>query len=100
MKAGELVRRGGWLLNAFGYAGRNNGSNEQYQFWQQDYHPIVLGDRDRLIQRMKYLHQNPVRAGIVSEAHYYRYSSALDYYEATDGLLPLVKVEREGLVIW
>lgn len=30
-------------------------------------------------QKLDYLHYNPVEAGVVSEPHHYRYSSALDY---------------------
>lgn len=32
-----------------------------------------------LKQRMRYLHDNPVRAGLVWEPHHYKYSSAIDY---------------------
>ena len=36
-------------------------------------------------QRLNYLHENPVRAGIVLEAAHYKYSSAIDYYEERKG---------------
>ena len=38
-------------------------------------------------QRLSYLHENPVRAGIVRFESHYKYSSALDYYEERAGLL-------------
>ncbi|MCX2576381.1 hypothetical protein OQ268_17745 [Pedobacter sandarakinus] len=37
-------------------------------------------------QRLNYLHENPVVAGIVTEAQYYKYSSVVDYYEERRGL--------------
>lgn len=78
-----------WMLNMFGYAGRNNNSNKEYQFWQQDYHPIALNTPEKTAQRLKYLHENPVRAGIVWYAEHYKYSSAIDYYTDKTGLLPI-----------
>ena len=40
-------------------------------------------------QRLNYLHENPVAAGMVTEAQYYKYSSATDYYEEGNGLIPI-----------
>lgn len=40
-------------------------------------------------QRLDYLHKNPVIAGVVTEAQYHKYSSALDYYEERKGLVPI-----------
>jgi len=78
-----------WLVNMFLYAGRNNNSNEKYQFWQKDYHPIELSNDQLYQQRLNYLHDNPVRAGIVREPQHYLYSSAIDYYEQKQGLLQI-----------
>ncbi len=76
-----------WMLNMFAYAGKNNNSNEQYQFWQQDYHPISLNTHEKTVQRLRYLHENPVRAGIVWVPEHYKYRSAIDYYTGKPGLL-------------
>ena len=84
--------RRSWMMRAFSIAGVNNSSNEQYQFWQQDYHPIELSDSERLFQRLNYLHQNPVRAGLVWAPEDYKYSSAVDYTDTQVGMLPLVKI--------
>ena len=73
----------------FGFAGNNNNNNEVYQFWQQVYYPIVLDTREKLIQRLNYLHENPVRAGIVWLPQDYKYSSAIDYYCDKPGILPI-----------
>lgn len=32
-----------------------------------------------LLQKLNYIHMNPVRAGIVDESEHYKYSSARDY---------------------
>lgn len=73
--------RKNWLINMFRFAGSSNKANEVFQFWQQDYHPIALSNETITIQRLRYLHENPVRAGIIWEPQHYKYSSAGDYYE-------------------
>ena len=44
-----------------------------------------------LEQRLLYLHENPVRSGLVWEAWHYKYSSSIDYCTKEKGLL---KIER------
>ena len=76
-----------WMLNLFGYAGRNNNNNKDFQFWKQDYHPIELDTAEKTRQRLNYLHNNPVKSGLVWEPWHYKYSSAIDYYTNEKGLL-------------
>ena len=78
-----------WILNLFSYAGKNNSNNKDFQFWKQDYHPIELNSADKLKQRLDYLHENPVRSGLVWEPWHYKYSSAIDYYTNEQGLLKI-----------
>lgn len=79
--------RSEWMLNIFNYTGKNNNNNKEYQFWKQDYHPIELDTAEKMKQRLDYLHENPVRSGLVWEAWHYKYSSAIDYYSNGAGLL-------------
>ena len=48
----------------------------EYSLW--DHHPNVrlLTSESMFMQRVHYTHQNPVRLGLVEQAHAYRYSSA------------------------
>jgi putative transposase len=78
-----------WMMNIFSYAGKGNRNNKEYQFWKQDYHPIVLNSTEKLKQRLDYLHENPVRSGLVWEPWHYKYSSAIDYYSNEHGLLKI-----------
>lgn len=80
-----------WMLNLFRYAGSGNKNNKEFQFWKQDYHPVELTTNAMLEQRLLYLHENPVRSGLVWEAWHYKFSSAIDYYTNEKGLL---KIER------
>lgn len=81
-----------WMLNIFSYVGNNNNNNKNYQFWQQDYHPVELNTNEKLAQRLLYLHENPVRSGLVWEAWHYKYSSAIDYSTTEKGLLKIEHV--------
>ncbi|MFT3825528.1 MAG: transposase [Chitinophagaceae bacterium] len=81
--------RKSWLLKMFAYAGKNNNSNNDYQFWQQDYHPVELNTIEKTQQRLNYLHKNPVKAGWVWEPQEYKYSSAVDYYTKSSGLIKI-----------
>ena len=84
-----IESRKDWMLNIFSYAGKNNTNNKAYQFWKQDYHPIELNTPEKLNQRFDYLHENPVRSGLVWEPWHYKYSSAIDYYTNELGLLKI-----------
>ena len=85
-----------WLLWMFEKAGKQNGNNTLYQFWKQDNHPIEL--RSEMIeQKLNYIHQNPVEAGWVVDAHEYYYSSARNYTNL-DNVLKITSI-YDGLEI-
>lgn len=69
-----------WMLWMFERAGKKNGNNTKYQFWQQHNQPIELSTPELTEQKLDYLHNNPVAAGITDTAESYLYSSARDYY--------------------
>lgn len=68
-----------WILWMFKRAGQRNSNNTHYQFWQQDNHPIELYDHKICRQKLDYIHNNPVVAGIVLSPEEYLYSSAKNY---------------------
>ena len=90
IKNNNQESRKDWMLWLFRAAGQANPNNEHYQFWQQDNHPIELTTPDMAMQKLNYLHQNPVKAGLVFEPQHYVYSSANDYYSNHKGLLPVI----------
>ena len=67
---------GAWLLHMFSYAAKFQQQNPQYLFWQKTSHPTELYNATVFQQKEGYIHQNPVKAGYVSEAHHWYYSSA------------------------
>lgn len=81
--------RRSWMMWLFASAGKSNPNNENYQFWQQDNHPVMLTRGAEITQKITYIHENPVRAGIVYSPEGYIYSSGIDYYTQQKGLLPV-----------
>ena len=77
------------MQDLFGYFGKKNSNNRKYQFWRQDNHPIELWSEKVSGQKINYIHNNPVRAGIVVEPQHYLYSSASNYINGT-GLIDVV----------
>lgn len=88
----ENESRRDWLLNRFEYAGANDNKIKNYKFWQDGNEAKEITSNNFLEQKLDYIHQNPVRAEIVSEPEYYLYSSARDY-AGEIGLLDVILAE-------
>jgi putative transposase len=78
-----------WLMHRFEYAGKYDPKIKNYKFWQDGNEPKEIQTFPFLKQKIDYIHNNPVRAEIVSEPQHYLYSSAIDYCGA-QGILPVV----------
>ena len=68
-----------WLLNAFAKAGSKLKRIRSFKIWQDGSHPVLLEDNKMIDQRLRYLHANPVVAGVVAEDFHYKFSSASSY---------------------
>ena len=68
-----------WMLHQFKYYASRHSRNENYQIWTNDNHPEECFTEDFTFIKLNYIHQNPVRAGIVEDAEEYIYSSAANY---------------------
>jgi len=69
-----------WVIRMMMNAGINNGNNKDWQFWQQNNHPIELSYPSIINQKLDYLHYNPVEASYVESPEHWLYSSGKDYY--------------------
>ena len=62
--------------------------DRKYQLWQEGYHPKqIIGD-DMMLQKVEYIHNNPVKRGYVDNPEDWRYSSARNYL-GKSGLIPV-----------
>ncbi len=89
IKEGVESRRD-WMLNRFEFAGRYDKKIKEYRFWQEGNEGKEIHTTEFLIQKLNYIHENPVKAEIVDNPEDYRYSSARDYCE----MVGLVEIER------
>ena len=80
IEANMAESRRNWMLKIFRQHGEKNSRNTDYQFWRQDNRPQELYSAKFIFQKMNYIHNNPVVAGIVERPEHYLYSSAKDYF--------------------
>jgi putative transposase len=59
---------------------RVNAKDRKYQFWERNPLSVELRTDKVILQKLKYIHENPVRAGLCSFPEEYKYSSA-GFYE-------------------
>lgn len=69
-----------WILDQLSFYKKQHKSNQEYQLWQEGSHPEVIQNNEMLIQKLDYIHYNPVRRGYVTDPSHWRYSSYRDYH--------------------
>ncbi len=65
-----------WLKSATQQARRSRGESG---LWQDGFHPQAVSSREVFAQKLNYLHENPVRKGLVRRPEHWWYSSASCY---------------------
>ena len=89
--------RSDWMMKRFEFSAKSNARNSNYQLWTHEMslritcrqlkrhkysdenHAIELSTPAFTNQKLDYIHNNPVRAGIVENPQDYLYSSARNY---------------------
>jgi putative transposase len=72
--------------------------NYKYSLWQTEKNVLPVFSEGMFIEKMNYIHKNPVRAGLVEHASDYRWSSARIWQGRPLGNEPLL-VDRE-VIYW
>ena len=83
-----------WMLKIFKDAAFKHKRNSEYQFWTHENHAEYIYSNKFIEQKLDYIHNNPVRAGIVEKPEEYKYSSAKDY-AGEKGLLEIEIIMRQ-----
>ncbi|MCO5231482.1 MAG: transposase [Chitinophagales bacterium] len=78
-----------WMMEKFTIAGAKNSNVKKYQFWQQNNHPIEIWSNHVFEQKLKYIHENPVKSGFVAESYEWKYSSARNYINEKETYLEI-----------
>lgn len=87
----EPESRREWMLHRFSWNGDRNIRNADNQLWIQDNRPELIYSHDFFLQKLNYIHENPVRAGIVDKAEEYLYSSARTIILNKKGLITITE---------
>lgn len=67
------------ILKRLAQAKQEFKQDRDYQFWQEGSHPEQIQNSEMMIQKIEYMHYNPVHRGYVDEPEDWRYSSARNY---------------------
>jgi REP element-mobilizing transposase RayT len=87
----EPESRREWMLELFALSAMQHERSEKYQLWTHENHAEIVHGNQFMNSKIKYIHENPVRAGIVEKAEDYLYSSARNY-AGLDGVLDIILV--------
>jgi putative transposase len=61
----------------------NREINNKQALWQKSFYDYILDSEEKLLTKLRYIHNNPVRKGLVMEEKEYKYSSAF-HWNPTD----------------
>jgi len=76
----EMGQRGfSTLLDELRYFKIRHKVDQAYQLWQEGSHPQQIQNDEMLVQKLEYIHANPLRRGYVDDPTHWRYSSSRNY---------------------
>ncbi len=71
--------------------------DQNKKVWSKRFHDEVIRNQEMFLSRLRYIHNNPVEAGLVSRPEEYKYSSARDYILGDDSILSVDTSMATGL---
>lgn len=86
----EPESRREWMLSLFEAAAEQGKRHKNYKFWQEGNHAIELFSENFVWDKINYIHNNPVEAGLVKDPCDWIYSSASNYQEMES----IIEIER------
>jgi len=78
-----------WMLNQFEHYKQRHRTASTHQVWQEGSHPQLIQGDEMLLQKIEYIHNNPVRRGWVDLPEHWRYSSARNYLVGDQSVLEI-----------
>ena len=64
-------------------------SADQKQFWQSRYYDFNVSSGEKFIEKLRYIHRNPVKRGLTAKPEDYRWSSFTHYATGNCGVLKI-----------
>jgi putative transposase len=65
-----------WLMDRFEFFAKTRAQDTQRQFWERNNYPEEIRSDSFFLQKQKYIHENPVKAGFVARPEDWWHSSA------------------------
>ena len=81
-----------WMLNLFSNAAKQKNKKSNYQLWTHENHAIEVFSNTFIKEKITYIHNNPVKNGIVQNPEEYIYSSA-KFYAGEESVLEIIPVD-------
>ena len=79
------------MLKQLAFRKHSHKIDREYQLWQEGSKPKQITSDEMMLQKIEYIHYNPVKRGYVDAPEHWRYSSARNYA----GMPGLVEVAKE-----
>ena len=79
-----------WLLNQLAYFCAAHKTASTHQVWQEGVHPQSIMTDEMMLQKLEYVHNNPLKRGLVASPEHWVYSSA---HEWLPGAIPVLRVD-------
>lgn len=78
-------------------------SPDQKQFWQRRYYDFNVSSHEKYVEKLQYIHRNPVKRGLVANPEDYRWSSFNHYATGDPGPIEIesdwIRRHRERAVL-
>lgn len=66
-------------------------ANGTFRLWKPRFDDVIIAGEKQFKIKLEYIHNNPVKAGLVGQATDWKYSSATDWYDNRQGLIKIDK---------
>jgi putative transposase len=89
----KIESRSDWMKIVFEYHGKFK-NKQTNQVWTHENHAEHIYSDKFIKQKIDYIHENPVRAGIVEKPEEYLYSSARNYADL-EGVIDVIRIDSK-----
>ena len=93
----ENLKKGNkyWLLQQLKQQKKNYKNESNHQVWQEGFHPQLISSDEMFAQKVDYIHQNPIKRGLVNESKFWKYSSACNKDFEGNSIIELDEIPYE-----
>ena len=75
----------------------NKANGKTGKIWQKGFYDEYIRDELHLLRVLEYMHNNPVKAGLVTTAEEYSFSSYNHYFQTAYQANPIIEIDKPEL---